>query len=77
MTRPLTEPYTGTGTSPTRADELAPGDRVVYRLRGRLVAEIVATAAPLAIPAGYVAVRFVGRHIDVHYPTWSCLSVSR
>jgi len=55
----------------------APGDRVVYELRGRTVAEVVLWSAPLVIPVDYVAVRFAGRANDVHYRSQTYLAVAR
>jgi hypothetical protein len=62
-----------TGPRPVEVGALTPGDRVVYRLRGRVVAETVTAVAPLPSPAGWVAVRFAGRRTDVHYPIHSCV----
>lgn len=74
--RPLTEPFSGERPRRIQVSEVAAGDRVVYRLRGRAVSEVVASVAPLRVPAGYVAVRFVGRHFDVHYPVHAYLQVA-
>jgi len=68
-----------TGPRPSRrlVTDLLPGDRVVYELRGRTVAEVVLWSAPLVIPVDYVAVRFAGRANDVHYRSQTYLAVAR
>lgn len=76
MTRLLAEPYRDGTTRLVPVAALTAGDRVVYRHRGQLVAEVVATAEQLTRPAGYIAVRFVGRALPVHYPVTSCLQVA-
>jgi len=71
-------PFTGGNPLPVSVGELRPGDRVVYRLRGLLLEEVVASAPEhLHPPAGYVAVRYVGRHLDQHYAMTTCLAVAR
>lgn len=70
------EPFAG----PTRlvsASELTAGHRVTYRHRGALVSETVASAQQMAVPDGYIAVRFTGRQHDVHYPVTTRLRVAR
>lgn len=77
MTATAITPAHGLRTEPAFPGALVRGDRVLYLLHGQPVAEVVASATPLTSPPGYIAVRFVGRHVDVHYPARAHLQVAR